>query len=115
MKKQDFLDNEQNLDSKFSSNTESQNNDIDFVNIKNVSLCVGNTQLVLNSNDNDLIIELFGSHYNDIIEDIYKLSYDFSFMIDKEKWDYCSEAGAFCNTLKNQSFLISESEKNRVN
>lgn len=116
--KRPALNNEQSSNGPFISNTESQTNNLGSnsqVSGEIVTLCVGNAQFILNSNDKEYLTDLFNSHFNEIIADIYKFSYDYSFIIEMERWEYCSESGAFCNTTKNQSFLISESEKNELN
>jgi len=118
VKRQDVSNNEQDSNSLFLSNTESQTSSINSdsqVSRENTTLCVGETQFMLSINDSEYLIDLFDSHNDDIVGGIYKLHYDYSFIIENERWEYCSDAGAFCNTSKKQSFLISESEKKEVN
>jgi hypothetical protein len=116
--KQNVPSDEQIITNTLLSDYENHTNDINTSNHANrviIYLFDSESQHILNSIDNEHLVDLFSSHNDDIINDIYKFSYDYSFMIDGERWDYCSESGAFCNNSKNQSFIVSESEKNEVN
>ena len=86
------------------------------VNIVTISIYDGQTMHMLNPYDNKYLVDVFNSHCDDLIHDVYKFSYDYSFMVNNDdRWDYCSDSGAFCNKSKQQSFLIDELEKKEVN
>lgn len=116
--KQNVPSDEQIITNTLLSDYENHANDLNTSNHANrviIYLFDSESKHILNSIDNEHLVDLFSSHNDDIINDIYKFSYDYSFMIDGERWDYCSESGAFCNKSKNQSFIVSKSEKNEVN
>lgn len=117
--KQNVPSDEQIITNTLLSDYENHTNDINTSNHANrviIYLFDSESQHILNSIDTEHLVDLFRSHNDDIINnDIYKFSYDYSFMIDGERWDYCSEVGAFCNKSKQQSFLIDELEKKEVN
>lgn len=48
------------------------------------------------------------------IPDVWKVHFDYEFVLKGTTWLYCSENGGFSNLAENKSFEISESERVRL-
>ena len=78
---------------------------------------ITSSRIVLNVNYDDAqyLKSLVDLHQADIVNDMLKFSYDYSFMLDGVYWDYCMESGAFYCSEKNVSFSLNEEQRELVN